>query len=267
MTATGWAERPIVLRREDAAETRRHAEAGVVVAGHQLRRRRDLRLTVDEHVRLRDRREGEDLRQRRTVWRGSVPGSAARTTCSSFVPSPDRSIRCSPRRATSGRSRPRRRGTARAPPGCCTGSERSRNSLTRLKIAVLAPMPSASDSTAIDANPGFSRSSRAACRRSRQNASSTPIVFMRKISSRMSVAFPSFRRAADRACVRRQAARDLLVDLDREMRLDLEAALIVPSTTLEETSPRTWTCRPEVPPYSSRSASVGSRRDARSAGR
>ena len=75
--------------------------------------------------------------------------------------------------------------TARNSTSCCgffTGSTRRRNSLTRLKIAVLAPMPSASESTATDANPGFSRSSRAAWRTSRQRASSGAIVFMRKIA-------------------------------------------------------------------------------------
>ena len=39
--------------------------------------------------------------------------------------------------------------------GLRTGSVRSRNSLTRLKTAVLAPMPNASDSTATAVKPGF----------------------------------------------------------------------------------------------------------------
>ena len=39
--------------------------------------------------------------------------------------------------------------------GCGTGSDRSSASLTRLKMAVLAPMPSASDRTATAVNPGL----------------------------------------------------------------------------------------------------------------
>ena len=39
--------------------------------------------------------------------------------------------------------------------GLLTGSERRRKSLTRLKIAVFAPMPIASESTATTVNPGL----------------------------------------------------------------------------------------------------------------
>ena len=63
--------------------------------------------------------------------------------------------------------------------GFLTGMARRSTSLTSAKIAVFAPMPSASDRIATAANPGLSRSRRAAYRRSRHHASSTPIVFMR----------------------------------------------------------------------------------------
>jgi hypothetical protein len=47
-------------------------------------------------------------------------------------------------------------------PGFLTGNERSRKSFTRLKIAVFAPMPSASDTTATAVNAGLFRNCRSA---------------------------------------------------------------------------------------------------------
>ena len=75
------------------------------------------------------------------------------------------------------------------------------------------------------------------------------------------------------ACVtRRHAARDVVVDFNREVRVELARALVVPACAAEKPdghgSCRAAALAPSPPgPYSSRSASVGSRRDARSAGR
>jgi hypothetical protein len=46
--------------------------------------------------------------------------------------------------------------------GRSTGSERSITASTRPKMAVFAPIPSPSDSTATSAKPGFVRSERSA---------------------------------------------------------------------------------------------------------
>src|SRR5439155_14919536 len=40
-------------------------------------------------------------------------------------------------------------------PGFCTGNSRSRTAFSRLKMAVFAPIPSASESTATAVKPGF----------------------------------------------------------------------------------------------------------------
>ena len=86
---------------------------------------------------------------------------------------------------------------------------------------------------------------------------------------------PSLRRAALACVTRRHAARDVVVDFNREVRVELARALVVPACAAEK--PIEWTLDPvrraARPPsyaalsgrYSSRSASVGSRRDARSA--
>ena len=59
----------VILGRERPPEKGRHAEPAVVTAGNELRRLTGLRLAVDEDVDLRERREGEDVRQRRPVPR------------------------------------------------------------------------------------------------------------------------------------------------------------------------------------------------------
>ena len=55
--------------------------------------------------------------------------------------------------------------------GFLTGSERRRKSFTRLKIAVFAPMPSASEKIATTQKPGLLRSCRSASLRSLMEAS------------------------------------------------------------------------------------------------
>jgi hypothetical protein len=80
------------------------------------------------------------------------------------------------------------------------------------------------------------------------------------------------RRVAERAArggprfVRAHPARDVLVGLDGEVRLELARALVVPAAAVEEPFQRHGLRRSRLRPYSSRRASVGSRRDARTAG-
>ena len=52
--------------------------------------------------------------------------------------------------------------TSTSSSGARTGGRRRMMALTSVKIAVLAPMPIASDSTALTVNPGFWRSRRTA---------------------------------------------------------------------------------------------------------
>ena len=53
--------------------------------------------------------------------------------------------------------------------GCATGSRRSINWSISVKMAVLAPMPSASEDTATRVNSGLRRKLRSAKRRSNRN--------------------------------------------------------------------------------------------------
>ena len=62
----------------------------MVVARDQLRRRGDLRLTVDEDVDLRERREGEDVRQRRALRAETVEGEQGERRAAESAASPDR---------------------------------------------------------------------------------------------------------------------------------------------------------------------------------
>ena len=86
-------------------------------------------------------------------------------------------------------------------------------------MAVLAPMPSASDAIATMVNAALVRSRRSAKRTSRARRSNQPIVFMSWISSRMRVRLPSLRRAASRASPGRQATRDVVGRFDLQVQL------------------------------------------------
>ena len=165
--------RPVVVRRERAPENGRHAEARrgscrrpaaptTASSGWPSTRT----LTWENGANAKTSESAECWARKRSKISSENDVLELRPVAGSIDPlfSPARDIL--PRDALD------QCGTARARPGFLTGSERSRKSLTRLKIAVLAPMPSASESTATEANPGFSRSSRAAWRRSRQSVSS-----------------------------------------------------------------------------------------------
>jgi hypothetical protein len=84
-------------------------------------------------------------------------------------------------------------------PGSSTGSVRSTSALTRLKMALFAPMPSASDSTATAVKPGFLLSVRAANFTSCANCSTAPHPHISLLASFSGVAFPNCRIARYRA--------------------------------------------------------------------
>ena len=79
------------------------------------------------------------------------------------------------------------------------GSGRNRMALATLKIAVFAPMPSASTRIDADANAGFLRITRSACRKSRKKPSMMVVIRMSLHSSWIWETPPSTRKAASRA--------------------------------------------------------------------
>jgi hypothetical protein len=79
--------------------------------------------------------------------------------------------------------------------GRFTGSERSITASTRPKIAVFAPIPSASVARAITVNPGYRTKDRNAYRISRLSASNQATIQASREYSVISVVFPIFRLA------------------------------------------------------------------------
>src|SRR5216684_3043122 len=80
--------------------------------------------------------------------------------------------------------------------GSLTGNSLSRTALTKLKIAVFAPIPSASVSTATAVNPGFLLSMRRPYRTSSTNSSTRRQPHVSRATSFTNSTFPNSRRAA-----------------------------------------------------------------------
>jgi hypothetical protein len=86
--------------------------------------------------------------------------------------------------------------TSASEPGSATGSVRSRTALITWKMAVFAPMPSASDRTATTVKLGLRRSRRAAYCTSWRSRSIHIQPHISRVSSATRATFPNSRRAA-----------------------------------------------------------------------
>ena len=97
----------------------------------------------------------------------------------------------------------------------------------RLNTAALAPIPIASDSTAVAVNPGDRRRSRTPYRRSCTSVSTEGNPHMSRVSSRIAVTLPNARRASRSACARIHPALNQRLAAQLDVQPDLLGQLVV----------------------------------------